>query len=158
MCKEMTLNGTLSLSCPDGFHVMNEEERASLKLLGKGPGEVLADPERHILLSIGWKPIGGLTALLLSSKDAFRGMRPQLLKALKPFFCKETGRLSALIGGEKAEGLSYEYESGGIGMSGRSYVVKHGKAFYFLHFYVRTALQEESLPVCDGILESVSWV
>ena len=158
MSFQITCNKALALSCPDGFHILDESERASLKVLGEGPGEVLSDPDRHILLSIGWKPLGALTSLLLNTKDVARNMNMRLRKALKPYGCREKGLLNRMIGGKRAEGLSYEYDSKGIRMFGQSYVTKHGKAFYFLHFYVRSEQQAESLPVCEEILASVKWL
>ena len=63
-------NNTLSLTFPDGFHVMNNDERKKLKMLADGPGECLTDPDRHIIISIGWKELGLFPALLVSVKDA----------------------------------------------------------------------------------------
>ena len=54
----VTLNNTLQVFYPDGFHVMDEAERSKLKSLGGGPVECLSDPERHILISTGWKSVG----------------------------------------------------------------------------------------------------
>jgi len=155
---DLTCNNALALSCPDGFHKLDSAERASLKMLAEGPGEVLSDPDRHILLSIGWKPVGTLTALLLNTKDVAKNMNMRLRKALKPYSCQERETLNRMISGKRAEGLAYEYDSNGIRMLGQSYVAKHGKAFYFLHFYVRSELKAESLPVCEEILASVKWL
>ena len=63
-------NNTLSLTFPDGFHVMNNDKRKKLKMLADGPGECLTDPDRHIIISIGWKELGLFPALLVSVKDA----------------------------------------------------------------------------------------
>ena len=137
---------------------MGEDEKASLKVLGEGPGEVFSDPGRHIVLSVGWKPPGWLAALILNTKDISKNMRINLLKALQPCGCREKELLSTEVGGKKAEGLAYEYESRGIRMLGRSCVVKSGKMLYFFHFYVRKELEAESLPVCDAILASARWL
>ena len=66
----VTLNNTLQVFYPDGFHVMDEAECSKLKSLGGGPVECLSDPERHILISTGWKSVGRLVGMLFGAKDA----------------------------------------------------------------------------------------
>ncbi|MBR3154478.1 MAG: hypothetical protein IKF10_05695, partial [Lachnospiraceae bacterium] len=70
MSIQRTFNSTLHLSFPDGFHVMDNDERQKLNMLADGPGECLTDPDRHIIISIGWKELGLFPALLVSVKDA----------------------------------------------------------------------------------------
>ena len=41
-------NNSLHLSFPDGFHVMDYDERKNLKMIEEGPGECLTNPEKHI--------------------------------------------------------------------------------------------------------------
>ena len=153
----MTLNDRLTLSWPDGFHVMNEEERKKLTFYGDGPSEVISDPDRHIIVSVGWKPLGGFAGLLLGARDIAKDMEKKLSRPMQAYGWRSGGACTKTVGGEKAEGFSYEYETQGIGMYGESYAVKHGKALYYLHFYARKALQSESLKVWDAILDSAKW-
>ena len=67
--EDVLLNNSLKLPCPEGFHVMDDEERSELNIMGNGPGVCLSNPERHIIVSIGWQQVGGLTSLLLKSGD-----------------------------------------------------------------------------------------
>ncbi len=53
-----------------------------MQFFGGSSGERLSDPERHILISIGWKPIGGISALLIGAKDAARKMEANIQKAM----------------------------------------------------------------------------
>ena len=62
MENRVTWNDTLTISCPEGFHVMDEEERSRLNFYGEGECECLSDPDRHIIISIGWARLNGLGA------------------------------------------------------------------------------------------------
>ena len=64
----------------------------------------------------------------------------------------------AMLDGEAAKGYNYEYETQGIGMAGESYACKRNKTMYYLHVYYRKELQEESLPVWEGIFSSMRWI
>ena len=157
MNNTMTLNDSLTLSWPDGFHVMNEEERKKLTFYGDGPSEVISDPERHIIVSVGWKPLGGFAGMLLGTRDIAKTMEKKLSRPMQAYGWRSGGALTKAVDGEKAEGFCYEYETQGIGMYGESYAVKREKTLYYLHFYARKALQSESLKVWDAILASAKW-
>lgn len=148
----------LTLSYPDGFHVMDRAEKNSLQFFGGSTGECLSDPERHILISIGWKAIGGLSALLITAKDAAKKMETSIRKPMQNYGYRLNEFAAKSIGGEQAEGFSYEYESQGTHMYGESYAVKQARTFYYLNFYARKELLEESQNVWNMILSFAKWV
>ena len=149
---------TLSLGYPDGFHIMTGEELSKMNVYGGGTGEGLSDPDRHILITVGYKHAGALTGLLANAKDAAGSMEGRLKKLMQPYGYKKGGFCTKTVGNESAEGFSYEYEAQGIGMYGESYVIKRGKTFWYLHFYARTELKAESLKVWYDILSSAEWI
>ena len=157
MSYTLTLNDQLTLSWPSGFHVMNEEERGKLSFYGDGPCEAIADLDRHIVVSIGWKPLGRFFGMLLGTKDIARDMEKKLSQPMRSYGWRAGSVLTKAVDGEKAEGYSYEYEAQGIGMYGESYALKHGKTVYYLHFYARKAQKDESLEALDTILASAKW-
>ena len=67
------------------------------------------------------------------------------------------GFLSRAVGGETAEGFSYDYEAQGIRMSAESCVVKHGKVFYYLHIYTREEYKDENLKLWSELLSTAKW-
>ena len=67
------------------------------------------------------------------------------------------GKMAAGIGGEQAEGFSYAYEAQGVDMYGESYVIKYDRKLYYLNFYARGELLNESLEVWNRILSSAMW-
>ena len=153
----VTLNNTLQVFYPDGFHVMDEAERSKLKSLGGGPVECLSDPERHILISTGWKSLGMLTGMLFGAKDAAESAEAQVRKAMKGNGYRSNGFFTKEVGGEEARGYCYEYEAEGMVMYGETCVVKRGKELYFLHFYTRVAMKDENLEMWNGMLASAAW-
>ena len=155
---KLLLNESLELSYPDGFHVMDEEERSKLTLLEEGPCEFLTDPDRHMIISIGWKPLGGLTSLLLNAKDIAKTMKARIAKATVQYDFKEVGPVIKNVGGEEADGFAYTYKSNDIEMFGESLVIKHDKVFYYLHVYIRENAKEENIEVWNEILSSVNWL
>ena len=84
MPKELTLNGEIALTCPDGFREMDAAERGGLNVVGAGEFVALRDDGRHIACCLGWKNVG-LAALVLGAKDAARAMAAALKKPMAPF-------------------------------------------------------------------------
>lgn len=146
----------LTLSYPDGFHIMDAGEKERLNFLGGDTGECLSDPDRHIIISIGYKSAGGL-GFLVSAKDAAKKTEAAIRKAMLSFSYHLNGFDKRSIGGEDAEGFRYEYEAQGISMYAESVVVKHEHTLYYLHFYARKELLEESLAVWGDILSSAGF-
>ena len=50
MINNVVLGDKLTLSYPEGFHVMDDAEKSGMQFVGGSTGECLSDPERHILL------------------------------------------------------------------------------------------------------------
>ncbi len=151
---EYVLNDELKISFPEGFHEMDPEKRERLNFLEEGEGSCFTDPDRHILVSIGWKTINGFASMMLNAEDIAGNTEKAFARAMASSgYCfvekreKKAGTLP---------GFRYEYTAQEIGMTGESYVLKHGKTVYYLHVYVRTQLLKESIEVTDAILDSVS--
>jgi hypothetical protein len=157
MSMQRIFNNTLHLSFPDGFHVMDNDERQKLNKLVEGPGECLADPENHIIISIGWKELGLFPSLLVSAKDAADNSQKAISKAMEPYGYRFRETFAEDIGGKSAPGFSYEYEAQGIAMHGETCVVKHNKVLYYLHIYMRRELKEEGTKIWKDILATAKW-
>ena len=133
--ERMTLNNELQFPVPDGFHVMDEEEMSGMTMIAAGPGVCLKDPERHIVVSVGYKKAGLLTSKMLSQKDIAEKSEGSIRQAMKP----------------------YSYWPDGAGKR-ETYVLKKGKTFYYFHVYMRAALKEESMPVWEEMLREAVWL
>ena len=157
MTNTVVLGDKLTLSYPEGFHVMDSSEKSGMQFFGGSTGECLSDPERHILISIGWKSIGGIASLLISAKDAAKKMEASIRKPMQNYGYRLNEFTSKRVGSEEAEGFCYEYESQGTGMYGESYAVKRGKELYYLNLYARREQRDETIDVWNTILSSAKW-
>ena len=158
MSNYVMIKDTLKFSYPEGFHLMEKEELSKYNSVGEGPLEGLCDPERHVIISLGWRHVGGLISMLTSPKDIARGMQKQIGRAMKSYDFRPDGSLSRNVGGETAMGFVYEYEVQGIDMHGESSVLKHGKDLFYFHIYTRTESKDENLKMWDEMLSSAAWV
>lgn len=153
--QNITLNKTIQLSYPENFRIMSESEIAQLSVIGKGgEGTALKSEDLHIIISMGWKSVGGFFSKLLSGNDLAATMESVFRKQMKPFGYAKTDNLTQQIAGETAKGLRYTYQAQGVDMTGESFVLKKGSTQYYLHVYYRTALAEESREVWKSILDS----
>ncbi len=152
--RELLLNDALILSYPDGFHLMTEAERGGVDPAEDGPWIGLSDPEKHILVTAGWKQIGGLTALLVRG-DLAKNMEKRVRGPMQPYGYRLEGFEKRTIAGETADGFRYSYRAQETDMIGESYALKREKTVYYFHFYARAALSSESLPVWEEMLRFV---
>ena len=154
----MLLNNELSISFPEGFNEMSLEERKKLKLLAEGPGVCLSDPERHMIVSIGWKPLGLLPRLILNTSDIAAQTAKAIRQAMTPFSYRGEKAVEKKLGGLTAKGISYQYDAEGVEMTGETLAVKSKKTLYYFHVYTRTALLEENQALWDTLLAEGRWV
>ena len=157
--QSVVLNEEYVMTYPEGFHVMDEEERGKLNLLVEdGEWIGLFDPERAILVSLGWKKAPGLALKLLSNKDLAKDMEKRIRKPMQSLGYVKEGFAEKNIAGEKAWGFSYTYKTQGPDMYAQSYVFKHEKTIYYFHFYSQDILKYENVKVWDKMLENTETV
>ena len=157
MSNTYTFNNSLSLSIPDSFRKLDEAERKKMNMLADGPGMCFSDPDRHIIISIGWKELGLLPSLLVSARDAADNSQKAISQAMQPYGYRFHETFAEDIGGKSAPGFSYEYEAQGISMHGETCVIKHNKVLYYLHIYMRRDLKEDSTKLWKNILATAKW-
>ena len=146
----------LRISYPDSFHEMSADEMSGMRFYKDRPGAAITDPEKHIIVTAGWKK-SGFAALLLSEKDAAKKAEQSISAPMKAYGYQLEGFSGRALGGEKACGYRYHYKAKDTEMTGETFAVKHNKAFYYLNFYTRTALLEENLAVWSEMLDSIRW-
>ena len=149
----ITINA-LTITYPEGFHEMTDAEKAGLNFYKDGPGACLSDPDRHMIVTIGWMK-SGIASLMFSEKEAARSAEGKISKPMAAYgYCLE-GFSDMKLGGENASGFRYHYRSGETDMSAEMLVMKYKKVFYYLNFYARTGLLEESRKIWQEMLDSV---
>ena len=153
MENRLSLHG-LNLSRPEGFHVMDEAEWSKLRVLEQGEGAGLSDPERHMIITLGYKQTGVFSAALLNTKDLAKNMEKQIHKPMTALGYQLESWKTCTISGREAEGFRYSYTVQNVGMTAESYVIKDKKEIYYLHAYMRTELLAASDPVWKAMLDA----
>ncbi|MBE6016303.1 MAG: hypothetical protein E7233_01665 [Lachnospiraceae bacterium] len=152
----ITINNELELSIPEDFREMSADEKAGLQMSSHGESICLKAPERHMVISIGWKK-NGLLSKLLSGGDFAEELDSCYRKAMKPFGYRRTDDISREVDGVKADGIRYEYTAQDIGMTGESMGLKKDNEIYYFHVYYRTMYSDTGRDVWNGILDSAKW-
>jgi len=155
----VTLNGELTLTYPEDFRKLDDDELNRMPMLNRAPGSTtvcLKSSEKHLAATLGCGKIPFI-ARILSENDIIKKAEQDISAALKSKDYKPGGFPDRSIGGIPARCFRYTYTAEGIGMSGESSVIKDGGKTWWFHFYYRTELEAESLPVWEQMLDSVKW-
>ena len=153
----LTLNEMMTLTYPEGFRELSESERKQMRTAGQGADAVLSDSERHLTVSLGSKKIPAFSGLILSDKDLINKMEKDISRPMQAYGYRPGGTAERSVGGKSARYFRYSYTAESIPMSAECCLVKDGRMLWFFHFYWRTELEKDSLPVWEQILSSVRW-
>ncbi len=155
--KNIILNNDITLAIPDSFRETSEAELGQNFIYGGGEGKCFSDPDRHMLITAGWKKIGAFSSFFLNENDLVDNMEKKLRKPMEPFGYRLLGITSAPIGKKTAGGIRYTYTAQGVDMYAESYVIKVGKNLWYFHLYTRVSTQDENLPLWNQILATARW-
>ena len=147
----------LQLAYTEDFHEMSESEKAGLHFYKDEAGVCLSAPEKHIIISVGWKK-SAVASLMINAREAAEKTEESISGPMKAYGYELEGFTDHVLDGEKACGFRYHYTSQDIGMTGETVVVKYKKVFYYLNLYARTELLEESLKIWQAMLDSAEWL
>ena len=151
------LNEILSITYPDGFHVMSGEELGSISFYKEAPKWSISDPERHMILSVYWRPNKGFFGRLADEKDVEETVEGSTRKLMKPYGYKLQEQSARKIGGEEGEGFRFTYKVQDIEMTGETVIIQKDNSTYYFYCYYRTELQEESQKTLNEIADAVVW-
>ena len=142
---------------PRPLPIMNEEERGALTVTGDAEWIGLSAPEAHMIVTAGWKHLGGFAGTVLNVHDIAKETEKNIRRALETSGYEAEGLKAFQVRAPKAEGFRYTYTVQGIAMTGETCIVKTGRDLYELHFYGRTETLHECLPVWEELLASLRW-
>ena len=154
---KITCNAELYINFPDGFAKLDEEVMRRMGVSPKDPVEMVSDPERHMLISIGWRPLN-LAARLNGVKDLMKVVESEVSKDMQPYAYHFDDCSALELDGEMAESFNYDYTTDDIEMHGETVVIKRNKLMYNIHLYARKELLDSSLETWQEILDSIKWV
>jgi len=153
----ITCNAELCISYPDGFNRLDEEIKRRMGISRNDPTEMISDPDRHMTISIGWRPMN-LAGRLNTVKDMMKSVESGIREAMQPYGYSFGSSSSIELDGVKAEAFNYEYTAEDIDMYGETVVTKGNKIMYNIHLYARKELLDSSLETWHEILGSAKWV
>ena len=145
----------LFIGCPEGFHVMDREELKEMEFIASGPGIVMRDPERRMIVSVGVQKLNGFSALMLNQKELAENMEKRIADSMQFNGYQFRTMLERKAGADKANGLSYEYTAKETEMYAESFAVKKGKNVTYYHMYSRNCEKDDNIAVWEEILGSV---
>ena len=153
--KKLTVNGELTLSCPDGFREMSQEELAKAYADRTAKRAGIWDETRHIILVVQWHKANVLLAALTDPKSTLRGAEFRLRRLLKDSEYHQTDTFTREIAGRDARAFRYEYRVHGVMQEGEVYLLKKKTNVYIIYTYTRIPVTEEARRVIGEILNSV---
>ena len=154
--EKITLNEQVTLTFPDGFRKLTDDEQRQMRAIQSGPGVCLKNEEKHIILSLGYRRTGFFDTLL-NGKDLIKSAQGRIAGVMRPFGYRLTEYKPRNVGGRDASCFQYAYTAQNTEMMGECCAVKEGKTVYYLHFYVRAAFQEEGFRLWQDILAKAQW-
>ena len=150
------INNELIVPCPEGFHVMNEEERSGLPFGDSGPCESLSAPDRHIIMTIGWKRLTGLFSGRQTEERLAVKAESVYGKLMRKYDYHMEGFLTREACGRTIPGYDFSYQASGTEMYGETLVLKIEKTVYYVNFYTRLEWKEENLRLLDEMMNGTS--
>ena len=154
MEKVKVIDGLL-IGCPEGFRVLGKEEMKEMEFIASGPGIVMRNPERRMIVSVGVQKLNGFSALMLNQKELAKNMEKRIADSMQFNNYQLRTMIERKAGNDVADGVSYEYTAKETEMYAESLEVKKGKNVTYYHMYSRACKKEENLAVWEEILGSV---
>lgn len=154
--KTVIFNDELKVGYPEGFHVMDEEELKEISILENGPLICLKDPDRHMIVTVACKKVGGFASFVLNQKDIAKKMEGFVGSAQKEYGYRLCDFIMRNAGDRLADGFCYNYEAEGMEMYAEALTLKRGKKIFYFYLYAREELRKKSIQVWEEILASVS--
>lgn len=149
------INQELSLSYPEGFHVMDAEELRKVYLDDNPDRWGIWDLERHIILAVYWHRSNALLSALAGAKDVARSTEKRLRKGLRANGYRFGGFFLEDLMGLEVPGFRYSYRVGDVAQAAETLVLKRKEICYTIYCYAREALAEASRPVFAEVLRSM---
>ncbi len=155
--EKTVLNSELILTCPEGFRELTKEELGQYRYYKETPGWCVKDEDRHIMLSVSWVKSFGPIAAVTNSEGVAKSMEKKVRKLMAQSGYRLDGFIRRELGGKTADGFRYEYTAQETEMTGETFSVKNGRMFYYIYYYARTDLREESIRILEEIFDTAEW-
>lgn len=154
--KQATVNNAFTLTYPDSFEEMSEEELKRYFSTEKNRWGVF-DAERHVILSVSWSKAGFFS--FMSDAEAVMIPMEARLKRSLINYTRLDGFKTKLLK-KKGYGIKFRYRTNGanIYQIGDFRTIKYKGKFYTFQYIGRRITDEECHPDFEQMLESVTPV
>ena len=149
------IHNELSLSYPDGFHVMDREEMRTLYQDENPDRWGIWDQERHIILTVLWHDSNPVLAALAGAKDVARTTEKRLKRGMEAHGYRLGGFFQRPLCGLEAHGFRYSYQVGDVTQAAETLVLKRENTCFTIYYYAREELELASRPVYEEVLRSM---
>ena len=153
----LTINNTLTLSCPEGFRELSAEQRAQYRSVDGPPDCCLKDPDRQMMISAGCQKLPLLARITLKDREIVGNLEKTVSKAMAENGYRLSGFAERDVGGKEGICFRYIYTAENIPMAGEACFVRADSVMYNLYVYYRQAREAESLSVWEAFLNTVGW-
>jgi hypothetical protein len=152
---ECSIEGGLSISFPEGFRVLTEEEMDAMYLDSNHDRWGIVDEALHVTLCIFYHRSGRIISKLGDAEVVCKNTERNLSKALKGYGYRMSGFRDSEISGHRVKGFSYDYVLRDVEYSCGVDVLKVGNICYTFYRYTRKEGPEAGGQALDGIMSSV---
>jgi len=152
---DATIYGGLSLTIPEGFHVMDGAELKRAYMDDNKDRWGIADKDRHIMVAVFWHESGALVSALGDSKSVARSNEKRISRGLKAHGYSLERFLETEIAGNKAHGFRHALRIQDEDSVSEVISVKNGRVCYTFYYYSPKTLDEDNHRVFESILDSV---
>lgn len=151
--KQATVNNELTLTYPDSYEEMSEEELVRYFKSAQNRWGVY-DAERHVILTVSWSK-AGFFSFMSDAESMLIGVEASLKRNLINYRRKEAFKTK--IAKQKGYGIRFEYRvnNANIYQIGDLRAIKYKGKYYALQYIGRRITDEECHPDFDQLVESV---
>ena len=149
---EVKLNDELTVTIPEGFHVMDEEEQ---KQVFSGYSEdrwSIRDEAGNTTVSIMWNKLNFLQAAMANLDATAAQVEQAMSRNMRDYLL--TDSVSPLVGGEKSKGFCYTYSVGEEPYTGEWLALRHKRVLYIVAYYAKNVDGEPAWEIFDRLLET----
>ena len=152
----MNINEEMDIMCPDGFHVMDDQElydaydRETPGVWG------IWDKEAHVMITVVYNKANAFVGTIASARDTAKSLEKGMKKAMKAYDYERKEFFTREVAGLTAQCFRYGYTRNDIRYEGDTTVIKHRHTFYMIYFYQRVE-NPDAHDVLNQVLDSVRF-
>ena len=152
---DVTVNGEMVLSIPDGFKVMDKEQIDKAYADDNTNRWGMINDEDHMVVSIFWHRSGAIISALSGPKDISKATEKKLSNSLRGYGYRLQTFYSREICGIMVYGFRHDYTLQEIDYVSDVFTLKRGRVCYTIYCYTRKECEDANRPVLDSIIDSM---